>query len=111
MLPVTGRFGGGKWLRPLTGVGRYEDVFITAMSGCSVTIFGSMQADTGWRDIVPDPIILDRALDTLERCSKPVIAAICGACAGGGALIAAVSDLRIAARNARQSTFCPPCKM
>jgi len=44
---------------------------------------------------------LDRVLDTLERCSKPVIAAICGACTGGGALIAAVSDLRIAARNAR----------
>ena len=44
---------------------------------------------------------LDRVLDTLERCSKPVIAAISGACTGGGALIAAVSDLRIAARNAR----------
>ncbi|MGH7044415.1 MAG: enoyl-CoA hydratase [Acetobacteraceae bacterium] len=44
---------------------------------------------------------LDRVLDALERCPKPTIAAIAGACTGGGAGIAAACDMRIAARNAR----------
>jgi enoyl-CoA hydratase len=44
---------------------------------------------------------LNRVLESLERCPKPVIAAIEGACTGGGALIAAVSDLRIATRGTR----------
>lgn len=44
---------------------------------------------------------LDRVLDTLERCPVPTIAAISGACTGGGAGIAAACDIRVAARNAR----------
>ncbi|MDE2006904.1 MAG: enoyl-CoA hydratase/isomerase family protein [Rhodospirillales bacterium] len=44
---------------------------------------------------------LDRVLDALERCPKPTIAAIAGACTGGGAGIAAACDIRIAARGAR----------
>ena len=40
-------------------------------------------------------------LGALERCRVPTIAAIAGACTGGGAGIAAVCDLRIAAANAR----------
>jgi len=44
---------------------------------------------------------LDRVMDTLERCRVPTIAAIAGACTGGGAGIAAACDLRIAAPNAR----------
>jgi enoyl-CoA hydratase len=44
---------------------------------------------------------LDRVLETLERCPKPTIAAIAGACTGGGAGIAAACDIRIAARGAR----------
>lgn len=44
---------------------------------------------------------LDRVLGTLERCRVPTIAAIAGACTGGGAGIAAACDLRIAAANAR----------
>lgn len=43
----------------------------------------------------------DRILGTLERCPVPTIAAISGACTGGGAAIAASCDLRIAAANAR----------
>ncbi len=39
---------------------------------------------------------IDRVLGALERCRVPVIAAIAGACTGGGAAIAACSDLRIA---------------
>ncbi|HYZ34873.1 MAG TPA: enoyl-CoA hydratase [Crenalkalicoccus sp.] len=44
---------------------------------------------------------IDRVLVALEECPKPVIAAIAGAATGGGAAIAAVSDIRLAAANAR----------
>ncbi len=44
---------------------------------------------------------IDRVLSALEACPKPTIAAIAGACTGGGAGIAAVCDIRIGAANAR----------
>ena len=44
---------------------------------------------------------IDRVLGALERCRVPTIAAIQGACTGGGAGIAVCCDLRIAASNAR----------
>ncbi len=44
---------------------------------------------------------IDRVLGTLEKCRVPTIAAIAGACTGGGAGIAASCDLRIATRNAK----------
>ena len=44
---------------------------------------------------------IDRVLTAIEDCQKPTIAAIAGACTGGGAAIAAVCDLRIGATNAR----------
>jgi enoyl-CoA hydratase/carnithine racemase len=43
----------------------------------------------------------DRVLDALERCPIPTIAAIAGACTGGGAAIAVCCDLRIATRDMR----------
>jgi enoyl-CoA hydratase/carnithine racemase len=44
---------------------------------------------------------IDRVLTAIEHCRVPTIAAIAGACTGGGAAIAAACDLRIAAANAR----------
>jgi enoyl-CoA hydratase/carnithine racemase len=44
---------------------------------------------------------IDRVLGALETCRVPTIAAIAGACTGGGAGIAGCCDLRIAADNAR----------
>jgi enoyl-CoA hydratase len=44
---------------------------------------------------------IDRVLGALERCRVPTIAAIAGACTGGGAGIAGCCDIRIAAGNAR----------
>src|SRR5579875_800652 len=44
---------------------------------------------------------IDRVLGQLERCRLPTIAAIAGACTGGGAGIAACCDLRIGAGNAK----------
>lgn len=44
---------------------------------------------------------IGRSVGALERCAKPVIAAIDGACTGGGAAIASVCDLRVATRASR----------
>lgn len=44
---------------------------------------------------------IDAVLTALERCQKPTIAAIAGACTGGGAGIAAVCDIRLGAANMR----------
>ena len=44
---------------------------------------------------------IDRVLGTLEQCRVPTIAAIAGACTGGGAGIAACCDLRIGTRSSR----------
>lgn len=44
---------------------------------------------------------IDRVLGALEEVRQPTIAAIAGACTGGGAAIAACCDLRIAAQGMR----------
>ena len=44
---------------------------------------------------------IDRVLGTLEKCRVPTIAAVAGACTGGGAGIAACCDLRVATKTAR----------
>lgn len=44
---------------------------------------------------------IDRILTAIEDCRKPMIAAIAGACTGGGAAIAGVCDIRIGQANAR----------
>jgi enoyl-CoA hydratase/carnithine racemase len=44
---------------------------------------------------------IDRVIGALESCRVPTLAAIAGACTGGGAAIAAACDLRIATADAR----------
>jgi enoyl-CoA hydratase len=44
---------------------------------------------------------IDRILTAIEQCRVPMIAAVAGACTGGGAAIAACCDMRIATRDAR----------
>lgn len=44
---------------------------------------------------------IDRVLTTMERCRVPTLAAISGACTGGGAGIAACCDLRIGTKTTR----------
>lgn len=42
---------------------------------------------------------IESVLDAVERCPLPTVAAINGACTGGGAAIAGACDIRIAAQN------------
>jgi len=44
---------------------------------------------------------IDRVLSDVERCPVPTIAAITGACTGGGAAIAAACDIRISDQHLR----------
>lgn len=44
---------------------------------------------------------IDHILSAIEACPKPVIAAITGACTGGGAAIAGLCDIRLATRDMR----------
>ncbi len=44
---------------------------------------------------------MDGVLGDIESCPKPVIAAITGACTGGGAAIAGLCDIRLATRDMR----------
>lgn len=44
---------------------------------------------------------IDEVLDAVATCAVPTVAAISGACTGGGAMIAASCDLRICADNMR----------
>lgn len=65
------------------------------------TDIGQFRAFSTARDALDYEARIDRVLSAIEDCPKPVIAAIAGACTGGGLGIAGVCDLRLAAANAR----------
>jgi enoyl-CoA hydratase/carnithine racemase len=65
------------------------------------TDIAQFRAFSGAEDAIAYEARLDRVLGALERCPIPTIAAVAGACTGGGAGIAAACDLRLAAANAR----------
>jgi enoyl-CoA hydratase/carnithine racemase len=82
-------------LRALVLTGAGEKAF------ASGTDIGQFRAFDGPEDAIAYEARLDRVLDTIERCPIPMIAALAGACTGGGAGIAACCDLRVAAANLR----------
>ena len=67
-------------------------------AGTDIAEFRAFQSA---QDAVDYEIKIERVLTALETCRVPTIAAIAGACTGGGAAIAACCDLRIAASNAK----------
>ena len=84
---------GGARALIITGAG--EKAFA---AGTDINQFRAFQ---GAEDAIAYEAKLDRILGVLERCPLPVIAAVAGACTGGGAGIAAACDLRICATGAR----------
>ena len=77
----------------LTGAG--EKAFAAGTDISQFRAFNSPEDALGYEQRI------DRVLGAIEACPIPTIAAISGACTGGGAGIAACCDLRIAAANAR----------
>ena len=67
-------------------------------AGTDICLFRNFRSE---RDGLTYEERLESALDKLERCAIPTIAAIAGVCTGGAAVIAAACDLRIATRSLR----------
>ena len=65
------------------------------------TDISQFQAFSTAEDVLTYERMVSRTLGRLEATRKPTIAMIRGFCVGGGALIAAASDLRIAAQDAQ----------
>jgi enoyl-CoA hydratase/carnithine racemase len=89
---AAGEDGGVKALM-LTGAG--EKAFV---SGTDISQFRAFKTR---EDALGYEARIDRVLTALERCKVPTVAAIRGACTGGGAAIAACCDLRVAAKGSR----------
>jgi enoyl-CoA hydratase/carnithine racemase len=87
--------GGDDSIRAIVFAGAGEKAFAAGTDISQFTNFRTAE------DALAYEAMVDRVLVALERCPKPTIAAIAGACTGGGAAIAAVCDLRIGAANAR----------
>jgi len=77
----------------ITGAG--EKAFAAGTDIAQFRAFKSPEDAIGYEERV------GRVVETVERCAVPTIAAIAGACTGGGAAIAAACDIRIAAGNLR----------
>ena len=67
-------------------------------AGTDISQFRSFSTE---QDVLDYEARIDRVLGALEKCRVPTVAAIAGACTGGGAAIAACCDLRVAVRSAR----------
>jgi len=83
----------GSGVLVLTGAG--DKAFA---AGTDISEFKAMRTP---EDALEYEARMDRVLGALERLQVPTIAAIAGACTGGGFGIAACCDLRIGAANAR----------
>ena len=65
------------------------------------TDINQFRAFQGPEDAIAYEEKIGRVISILESCPKPTIAAIAGACTGGGGALAAACDLRIGAANAK----------
>jgi enoyl-CoA hydratase len=76
-------------IKVLTITGAGEKAF---SAGTDISLFRNFKSP---EDALGYENFMERVLGTLERCRVPTIAAIAGACTGGGAAIAACCDLRV----------------
>ena len=74
--------------------GREGDAFA---SGTDIALFQGFGAEDG----AAYEALIERAIAAVEAVEKPVLAAISGPCTGGGAVLAAVCDLRVGAADAK----------
>ncbi|HEX7390873.1 MAG TPA: enoyl-CoA hydratase-related protein, partial [Acidiphilium sp.] len=88
-------------------VGEEDDIRALVLTGAGDRAFAAGTDINQFRALrTPEDAIryeerIDDVLNAVEACRVPTIAAIGGACTGGGALIAAVCDLRIASADLR----------
>jgi enoyl-CoA hydratase len=82
-------------VKALVLIGAGEKAFAAGTDISQFRAFDSAQ------DAIDYEARIDRVLGALERCKVPTIAAIAGACTGGGAGIASCCDIRIGAANLR----------
>jgi enoyl-CoA hydratase len=80
-------------LRALLLTGAGDKAFA---AGTDINLFRAFKTT---KDAIDYERRIDGVLHAIETCKVPTIAAICGACTGGGAAIAAVCDLRVATTN------------
>ncbi|MBW4091208.1 MAG: enoyl-CoA hydratase [Proteobacteria bacterium] len=95
LIEICEQAGTDRGIRALVLNGAGEKAFA---SGTDISQFRAFETEA---DALAYEARIDRVLEALERCPRPTIAAISGACTGGGAGIASACDLRIAARGAR----------
>ena len=95
------------WPRSAAGSARPGEVKALVVTGAGDKAFAAgtdiaqFKSFEGGEDGIAYERKMDRILDAIERCTVPTIAAIAGFCTGGGAAIAAVCDLRLAAASAQ----------
>jgi enoyl-CoA hydratase len=92
---IVGGIDGKGSLKALVLTGAGEQAFA---AGTDISQFRSF---SGPQDALDYEARIDRVLTGLEACPVPTIAAVAGACTGGGAAIAVACDLRIAAEGAK----------
>lgn len=83
------------------------DIRVLVLSGVDETAFAAgtdiseFKKWSGAQDALDYEVRINAMLDGIERIPIPTIAAISGACTGGGSTIASCCDIRIGAANAR----------
>jgi enoyl-CoA hydratase/carnithine racemase len=89
---ICNRANGDRSVRALLITGGGDKAFA---AGTDISQFKTFDKE---QDALDYEARIDRVMNAIEKCRVPTIAAIHGACTGGGASIAACCDLRIASR-------------
>lgn len=91
----------------LGAIDEQSDIRVVVLRGAGDKAFASgtdiseFRRFTSAQDAINYENTISRILEVIESCPVPTIAAISGACTGGGMAIAACCDLRIASSNVR----------
>ena len=89
---ICGQANADRGIRAILVTGAGDKAFA---AGTDISQFRTFESE---QDALEYEARIDRVMNAIERCKVPTIAAIHGACTGGGASIAACCDLRIASR-------------